>query len=228
MGRSSYRLALPLPGGVYVVGDAELQRQILKDTMSDKSPAIHKPLCNITGTKESILNSQSNEYWKLIRKSTAHAFAASQVSRMKEIAFKLTKEWCDYAEESFTKDGSYFDPSYEMVKLKCRVICEAAFEYSITDDEYQMISECLESSLRAFVLRQAINPLRRFFGFMIPEVRLAFESCVKLQTLGKRILDTYRQKTDKSTENTWIYLINKKSPKLGRVLLVGMIVLVIR
>jgi hypothetical protein len=56
---------------------------------------------------------------EVVHKLTAHAFASSQVAQMKEIALKLTKKWCDHAEESFMKDDSAFDPSYEMVKLTC-------------------------------------------------------------------------------------------------------------
>jgi hypothetical protein len=81
-------------------------------------------------------------------------FELWQVGWMKEIALRLTKEWCDHAEESFMKDGTMFDPLYEMVKLTCQIICEAAFEYSISDDEYNIVLESLEDSLREVFTRQ--------------------------------------------------------------------------
>jgi hypothetical protein len=40
LGRTCYRLTLPLSGGVYIVCNAELQHQILKDSTTDKSPSV--------------------------------------------------------------------------------------------------------------------------------------------------------------------------------------------
>lgn len=87
-GRTCYRI-----GGLYFVSDPELQRNIFLDPATDKSLPMYKPLGNITGSFENIFSSINNGHWKMVRKSTAHAFAKPQVQRMREIAIKYANDW---------------------------------------------------------------------------------------------------------------------------------------
>jgi cytochrome P450 len=206
-GRTCYRLPLPISGGLYVVGDPTLQLNILKDATTDKSPQLFKPFSNITGASESIFTSQSNAHWKMIRKSTAPAFSQSQVNRMKQIALRCAVNWSDKFETKFSSTGQCFDPSIEMVKITLQIVCEAGFEYHISDMEHDLFIESMEASLREFFLKQVSNPLRGLLGFGLPEVQNALRSCQHVQAFALRILTTYQTNPNKSAQNTLIKLI---------------------
>jgi cytochrome P450 len=206
-GRTCYRLPLPISGGLYVVGDPKLQLKILKDPTTDKSPALFEPFNNITGSSESIFTSQNNTHWKMIRKSTAPAFANSQVTHMKEIALKHMENWCDSFEANFAQEKHCFDPSTEMVRITLQIVCEAGFEYNISKTEHDLFVKSMEESLREFCLKQGGNPIRRLIGFMIPEVQQALHACQNVQAFANRILAVYRTNSNKSGQNTLIKLI---------------------
>ena len=74
----------------------------------------------------------NNDYTKGIRKSTTHAFSKNEVGRMNEIALKHVNRWL---EERSNLDAP-FDPAHEMTRITFFSICEAAFEYEATEEEF--------------------------------------------------------------------------------------------
>lgn len=141
-----YRLPIPMPGGFYVICDAELQRKIFIDSSTDKSAKVNEALNKLTGSSETISTSTNNEHWKLVRKSSAQAFAIEDFKQMKEVVLTLTKEWCDKASVSFCDNP--FDPSHEMVKLTFKIICVAGFEYNVSDEEFEDFSKHVKKHLK--------------------------------------------------------------------------------
>lgn len=204
-GKTCFRLALPFPGGMYVLIENNLIQRILKDPTTDKS-RIYKPLNQVIGTKENIFTSSNNSHVKMVRKLAAPAFVAVEVSRMNDISARTTNAWCNTAASNFTKNG--FSPSYEMVNITFKIICESAFEYHATDEEFKKFAECLELTSYEIFLKQVANPLRGPFGFLIPEVRKARDAGAWLRIFVAKILTTYRSNPNKSNQNTLIKLID--------------------
>ena len=204
-GRSSLRLALPMPRQeVYAIGDFNLAREVLKDSTTDK--VVDKSVW-IIGGKHNIFTSQNNSHWKFVRKATTPAFSASEVGRMREIAVQHMERWFQSVLEPTIKEGKSFDASKEMCKLTFQVICEAAFEYIPSADEFENYEHHQKIALEEFLFKYPINPLRRMFGSFIPEVQKAFASCDEIQKFAGRLLDAYRKNPNKSVNNTLIKLI---------------------
>ena len=204
-GRLSFRLVLPVPGeGVYVTGDFNLAREVLKDSTSDK--VVTKGAW-IIGGKHNIFTSQNNAHWKFVRKATMPAFSTSEVGRMREIAVQHMERWFQGVLEPSIKEGKSLDANKEMCKLTFQVICEAAFEYIPSTEEFEKYEHHQQIALEELTIKYAMNPLRRMFGSFIPEVRKAFASCCEIQKFAGRLLDTYRKNPNKSLNNTLIKLI---------------------
>ena len=206
LGQFVYKMNLPLAGGTYVVGDTDLVLKILHDKTTDKPEALYSVFSKITGGLSNIFTSTNNDYWKLVRKSTAHAFSKNEVGRMISIAKDTADEWMKELDQMIAKDQS-FDPAMAMTKVTFDVILSAAFEYTPKPQEYDDFVESLEICLREFSYKQSTNPLRATFGMFIPEVRQAMREAEKVQAFARHLLEHYRANPNKSSNNTLIRLI---------------------
>lgn len=206
LGQMVYKMNLPLAGGTYIVGDTDLVLKILQDKTTDKPEALYSVFSKVTGGIPNIFTSTNNDYWKFVRKSTAHAFSRNEVGRMISIAKDKAEEWMKELDRMIEKDQS-FDPAMAMTKVTFDVILSAAFEYIPLPQEYDAFVESLEICLREFSYKQSTNPLRATFGMFIPEVRQAMREAEKIQAFAQRILDHYRANPNKSSNNTLIRLI---------------------
>jgi cytochrome P450 len=204
-GRLSFRLALPVPGEeFYVTGDFNLAREVLKDSTTDKN--FEESLWFIAG-KQNIFTSQNNAHWKFVRKATVPAFSASEVGRMNEIAVQRIDNWFQSVLEPSIKEGKSFDVTKEMSKLTFQVICEAAFEYISSAEEFEKFEHHLRIALDQFMFKYTMNPLRKIFGSFIPEVQKGFASCREVQKFAGHLLDAYQKHPNKSPNKTLIKLI---------------------
>jgi len=197
---------LPVPAslqGVFVIGDPKLAKEILTDETTGKPRALYKAMdVAFCGIKTLFLQ-PNNDYTKGIRKSTSHAFSKNEVGRMNEIALKHVNRWL---EERSNLDAT-FDPAHEMTRITFLSICEAAFEYEATEEEFAEFAHVLEVSLREST-KQVSNPLRgTFIGNFIPSVREAHRCAAKSMEFARRVLEAYRKNPNKSKQNTLIKLI---------------------
>ena len=188
----------------YVTGDYILAREVLKDSTSDK---VFDKSFWIIGGKQNIFTSQNNAHWKFARKATVPAFSASEVGRMREIAVQHMERWFQSVLEPSIKEGKSFDATKEMCKLTFQVICEAAFEYIPTAEEFETFEHHLQICFDEFILKYSTIPFRKMFGSFIPEVQKAFASCREIQKFAGRLLDAYRKNPNKSPNKTLIKLI---------------------
>jgi cytochrome P450 len=204
-GRLSFRIALPVPGKeIYVTGDFNLAREVLKDFTTDKG---RDRSFSIIGGKANIFTSQNNAHWRFVRKATVPAFSASEVGRMNDIAVQHIDNWFQSVLEPSIKEGKSFDANKEMCKLTFQVICEAAFEYIPSAEEFEKFEHHLQIALVQFIFKYTMNPLRKIFASYIPEVQEGFASCREVQKFAGRLLDAYRKNPNKSANNTLIKLI---------------------
>jgi cytochrome P450 len=201
----SFRIALPAPGEeFYVTGDFNLAREVLKDSTSDK--VADKSFWPIAG-RTNIFTSQNNAHWKFVRKATVPAFSASEVGRMNDIAVQHIDDWFQSVLEPSIKEGKSFDATKEMSKLTFQVICEAAFEYIPSAEEFEKFEHHLQFAFDQFIFKYQMNPLRKIFGSFIQEVQKGFASCREVQKFAGRLLDAYRKNPSKSPNKTLIKLI---------------------
>mmetsp|Transcript_14793 Transcript_14793/g.22408 ORF Transcript_14793/g.22408 Transcript_14793/m.22408 type:complete len:560 (-) Transcript_14793:46-1725(-) len=225
-----FRLPLPIPGGLYIVCNPEVGRTILTDETTDKAEGMYKGFNTVIGGPTVFTRSNhgriSGPKWKAVRRGTAHAFASSQVSRMNHICAKHVDHWITeniqkaeadaqvQAEESKQQQQQHvsfqFDPSEEMTRLTFKALAESAFEYHVTDEEYDFFTHHVQTASKEFVVRRQ-RIIRKLYAFLDPSYWEAVRSCKKFQTFGQRVLDAYRTNPNKSSHNTLIKLIEENT-----------------
>ena len=199
-----YYLRLPTRiGGVYIVGDPIVAREVLLDKTSDKRASL--PIIAIFGCPSMLTRPTTDPMWKVARKGTAPAFGSSEIKRMDQICNGNVERWiAERLGPSIEKNES-FDPSTEMTRLTFNLITNWAFEYIATDEEYDHFSHHFELALNELALKQGTNPLRKYYA--PSELQKALQSCAEVQEIAKKILATYRKNENKSPNKTMIRLI---------------------
>jgi cytochrome P450 len=166
-----FRVPIPLPGGVYVVAGADLQRQVMKDKRADKPTAIYGKF-DTPGYPATIFTRQTQDpMWKVTRKCAAPAFSKTEVNRMNAVCSKHVELWMEERLEGiFIAEDKGFDPSKEMTRLTFSTVFEAGFEYVPTHDEFDRYTHNLNTYIKEFGFRQVANPLRRPFGWFLTDI----------------------------------------------------------
>ncbi|KAL7577789.1 hypothetical protein ACA910_010545 [Epithemia clementina (nom. ined.)] len=233
MGELVYRIVVPrFPDyNVYIVGHPKLVREILTDPLTDKAEILYQQVNYVTCGIPNMFSSPNNQHWKLVRKGTAPAFSTSEVSRMRQVCDSQLDRWIEHVLEPTVKAGGKLDPYKEMVNLAFRTICEAAFEYPhVTDEDITCFTENLDLAMVEFDRKQTAFPFRQYLTPFLKERQRAFEGCRKIQELGQRILDHYRDLDDskKSPNNTVIrLLVQNEHLVTDRMIVAEMLVFVI-
>lgn len=202
----NFHLSLPLPNVNIVVADHQLVREILQDPSTDKPRSVYKAF-EAMGTT-TMFTSANGPYMKSLRKSTAHAFSRNEVGRMNQVARRRTEEWISGRLDEFCRNGETFDPAHEINLVTFLVICEAAFEYQATPDEFKQYEHNAEIATREFIGKAPLNPLRSVFGRFIPEVRNARQAHLQNLEFATKVLKTYRDNPSKSSANTLIKILS--------------------
>jgi cytochrome P450 len=207
-GSRIYQLNLPsLGGGMFIVADCKAAREIMLDATSDKPGRIYHIFSKIGGTPNIFTRVTADPHWKIARKGSALAFSSREVSRMNRICMEHLEKWIKETLDPMIQKDESFDPSYEMTRLTFHIIMESAFEYKCSDKDFYQFEHHVGIALREFTFRQATNPLRATFGFFLPSVRAAHQSCLFIRAYAQTMLNAYRASTNKSEQNTLIRLI---------------------
>uniref|UniRef100_A0A7R9WVQ4 Cytochrome P450 n=1 Tax=Craspedostauros australis TaxID=1486917 RepID=A0A7R9WVQ4_9STRA len=210
LGSSIFQHNIPAPGGMYVICSAKDQREVLLDTTSDKPLHLYSSFDSIVGHKHIFTRSTTDPLLKEAKKSIVHAFSSSEIKRMNAICTKCIKEWeADFLEKIADTDAT-FDPSIELPKVVFKSIVEAAFEYEATPEDFELFTSNFDIAVREIAFRQAVNPLRKLFSFMIPKVWEARKCCSVMQNFAKKVLEAYRNNPNKSECNTLIKIVETK------------------
>lgn len=203
-----YKIRLPMPGGVYVVGDASAMREILLDKASNKPASVYQPFADLSGHANILTRSTLDPIVKAVRKGIAPAFSSKEIRRMNSICTRHVQQWMQSTlDPLIEKNGGLFDPSIEMIAMTFNAIMESAFEYHPSEEERDAFLHNLEETLREFCLKRLANPFRKHVGFLIPESIDAVKSSLKVQAFAQKVLDAYRANENKSQEKTVIKLI---------------------
>lgn len=183
-GHFSFYLPLPILKRVFVVGDVELARRILQDPLSDKPCEIFSSFEGITKAPV-LFTSKNSSYTKSIRRTAHRAFSlkrnSQEENRMRSIAQTYIAEWLDGRmrilssandndNDNDTSSSSSFDPVDEALAITFYIICDVAFGYKATYQEFRTFTDNLDLALHEFAYKQSTNPLRKIFWPLIPGV----------------------------------------------------------
>ena len=203
-----FYLPLPILRRVFVVGDVPTARRILQDASSDKPPEIYTSFEGITDVPV-MFTSRNSVYTRSVRRSAHRAFAMKKkkdgdgggVGRMRSMAIaqKHIDQWLGGRLRDLSHNNKGFDPVDEALALTFFIICEVAFDYEATYEEFRMFTDNLDLALSEFAYRQSTNPLRKVFGFALPGVWKAKRAAKRVMEFAEHMRQSYvtRNRTKK-------------------------------
>ena len=190
----------------YVVGDAELAREILLDDLTVKSKK-YGIFVLLSGNRNIFTCVKNDNIWHTTRKAVNRSFSTVETKRMNDIAMTQITKWIEEKLEPAIANNAAIDPSLEMTRITFKVITEAAFEYKATDKEFELFVHNVESALKHVMTPVAIVPFWKYIGPLFSSYREGMRSSAEIQAFGKRILDSYRKNPNKSSNNTVIKML---------------------
>jgi len=203
-----FQVSLPFPAPMLVVvGETDTFRKVMTDPLTKKPLEIYRNIASMSGGVPTIFTT-NDKIWHSKRKSIAPAFSSNHVRRMNKVAMDKTNYWIEHELRPLIQSGGSFDVAKEMLNITLDAICETAFEYQMSKEEKSLFATELELGLIEFAVKSAANPIRRFFGPLIPERRRAFVAARNVQNLAMKIQDSYRN-MEAPTEGTIIDRIMK-------------------
>ena len=119
--------------------------------------------------------------------------------RSMAIAQKHIDQWLGGRLRNLSNDNNGFDPVDEALALTFFIICEVAFDYEATYEEFRMFTDNLDLALSEFAYRQSTNPLRKVFGFALPGVWKAKRAARRVMEFAVHMRQSYvtRNRTKK-------------------------------
>jgi cytochrome P450 len=190
----------------YIVGDAEVAREILLDDLSVKSKD-YEILNLIVGNRNIFTSVKNDNIWHTTRKAINRSFSTVETKRMNDIALMQISKWIDEKLEPAIANNAAIDPSLEMTRITFKVITEAAFEYKATDKEFELFVHNTEVAFKHVMTPAVIVPFWKYIGPLFSSYREGMRSSAEMQAFGKRILDSYRENPNKSSNNTIIKVL---------------------
>ena len=172
--------------------DVHLMRQILLDPNTTKPSGAYEVLRNTHDGGKDIIT-DNGIFWKHSRKGVAPAFSKANLTRMTKVVEEQVKKFIEMRVRPMLRnEGQVMDVCQEMVQLTLRVICEAAFEYTMSDEEQQLVGHGFTVTIREGV-KSLVIPLRSKLGrYLCRETREAEEASLQLVELGFKILKSHR------------------------------------
>ena len=205
LGHQIFQVRLPFGRKLYFVGSSAVAREILLDPKSTKPDEIYKPIRAVNGGNPTMFTLDGKE-WHPPRKSCAPAFSSNHVKRMTQVALEKTEEWIQEYLLKYIANNESFDIAHEIVCVVLIAIMETAFEYSMTREQVETLSNEIELALMEFALKTGSNPLHKPFGLLIPERQRAYKAVAYIRQIAFEVMDNYR-KLKQPTKGTIIQRI---------------------
>ena len=190
---------------VAVVGCTDDARAIYRDAEATKPPAVYGPI-NVFAGHENIV-SVDGAAWLHRRKAINPAFAPKHIKRMNQVAVQAAEQWIAAKLEQMEGNQVTFDVGKEMVETTMSVICKAAFDYDIDDEERQLVLQEIKLAFAEFTMKTVVNPLRFLATRFLPERQRAFVALEEMQAFARRVMENYRNKATTPTPDTVIDMI---------------------
>ncbi|CAB9499505.1 Phylloquinone omega-hydroxylase [Seminavis robusta] len=136
---------------------------------------------------------KEGDRWKHARKSTSAAFSSENMKAMVDVVHTVMNKWI---QDQLSSDDSSVDIDIlsEMNKITSNVICEAAFDYDLKDDERETILDCLQICWREFGQKAMTNPWRKHHvtKWAFPGIRQGHRAAQQLHAHCTKMLHEYR------------------------------------
>jgi len=189
---------------VVLTNDVHLIRQVFQDKDATK-PTTYNIVKVAHNGGDDILTS-NGAFWKHSRKAMSKAFSSSHLKLMTKTVKRITENFIEFRLDPMAEKGESIDIGKELIDLTMTIISEAAFEYDMSDDEKEAITNGFTLTLREGT-KCFVFPLRSRFGkFLFPESKEAQLASMRLIEVGTNILESYRA-MDNPTKGTAIDLI---------------------
>jgi len=189
------------------VTDVQTLRQVLKDETSTKPDFVYSLYLKVHKGNFNIFSSEGPK-WKHSRKAIASAFSSKHVNRMNTVVKEKTDIWVTNKLIVKIENGEPIDVASEMLHLTLCSICEAAFQYSITDNEAENFLK--ELHLALMEAAAADMPFRKYISRFLSSSRRASVASDRLIDFSQKVLDAYRS-LECPIEGTVIDCIAKNS-----------------
>ena len=190
----------------HVVGDYKTTREILLDQTTVK-PAFYKVYAALFGSDNMFAHTENDQFWHNVRKSVNRSMSSNEVNRMNRICAEHLDNWIKNTLEPCIANNETFDPTHEMSRITFKVISEATFEYHVTDEEYESFCHHLDIGKKEIQRMGFGNPLRKWYAPILVEHKVGMKSLAEVQAFGRKILNSYRENSNKSTNNTVIKML---------------------
>jgi cytochrome P450 len=138
---SVFCVRLPFPGHFVIVGDAALAREIFNDPLTTKPYILYRPIDIALGCSN--MFTDNGERWKHARKAISPAFSSAHVNRMNQVCKEKLEDWIQRRLTVFCEKNQDFDPAREMLGLTLAIISEAAFHYTMEEEEAEFFARNL-------------------------------------------------------------------------------------
>lgn len=187
-----FQLKVPIPGGMYVVGDAKLQQKILEDPNTLKPEEIYEMFNFVFNGYPTVLTTEGMA-WKQRIKAVSPAFASSHIRRMTKVCEDFSKRWINDRLGPFAEGNIPFDIGEEMVQLTVSIIAEAAFEYKMSQSEAQSYVEEMSIALCEYRNRSS-DLLHMVFGSWWSSAgRRGILAMKRLHDFARNVIEAYRE-----------------------------------
>ena len=187
-----------------VMADSNVVRRVMLDKSSYKPKRMYNLTKGIHDPNVENFFMANGHRWSHARKSMSAAFSSIHIKRMTNVTNEKVQDFMKHLDELQDNDtckedgdnddsaseGGSFDVAEEMVSLTLSIICDAAFEYQMDEEEQREFLTNLQLALKEN--RKRLIPLRARFGAFIPTVRRARAAAMSVREVGQKVLDNYR------------------------------------
>eukprot|EP00934_Nitzschia_sp_Nitz4_P007978 Nitzschia sp. Nitz4//scaffold64_size103689//13339//14532//NITZ4_004421-RA/size103689-exonerate_protein2genome-gene-0.0-mRNA-1//1//CDS//3329556085//7968//frame0 len=176
------------------VGDVDAAKELLLDVASTKPVSLSSFIAELAGGSN--IRSSDGVHWKLSRKAMNPAFLQTNLDRFHQTCRDQTESWIEHTLTPAIHSNQPFDVSQESLKLTLSIVCRAAFEYEIDDDEIQRVLQDLECVSEKCHFQELYRPFSDIGKFLLKQRRLE-DAKHRLHLFAGHVLHQYRKKHKK-------------------------------
>ena len=186
------------------MGEYQVAREILTDTLSEKPLEIYNQMRYVNGSGDAAMFTLNGKRWHANRRACVAAFSSSRVRKMNSIALEHTEAFVELLRNG---DG-VFDVSSEMQSIVLGAMSESAFDYTMSPQEKKAFSESVILSLIEYVRNSTVHRYRSWLGWLLPGRRRASVVAQRIRSIMIRVLKRYRESGEtEGNRGTLIQLI---------------------
>eukprot|EP00977_Amphora_coffeiformis_P022628 scaffold11109_cov138-Amphora_coffeaeformis.AAC.2 len=157
-----------------------------------------------------MFTSTNSAYTKSVRRTAHRAFSLKNNSskigddrggdRLHMISQKYIAMWLEGRIPELNVNDQSFDPVEEALAVTFYIICEAAFGYEATYEEFRVFTDNLDLAFHEFAYKQSTNPLRKIFWPFLPGAWKARRATRSVRKFAEQVIDALQSTSITSKE----------------------------